>query len=35
MNLVELKKIIQKAVMDVMDHKNLDKDVEFFKLNPR
>jgi 6-pyruvoyltetrahydropterin/6-carboxytetrahydropterin synthase len=35
MNLVDLKKIIQKAVMDVMDHKNLDVDIEYFHQNAR
>jgi 6-pyruvoyltetrahydropterin/6-carboxytetrahydropterin synthase len=34
MNLTSLKSIM-KSVIDTMDHRNLDKDVEFFKLNPR
>ena len=31
MNLVDLKRHIESAIMDVMDHKNIDKDVPFFK----
>ena len=31
MNLVDLKRYIESAIMDVMDHKNIDKDVPFFK----
>ncbi|KAI8386986.1 hypothetical protein BD560DRAFT_383434 [Blakeslea trispora] len=34
MNLVDLKECIQKAVMDPLDHRNLDMDVPFFKSNP-
>jgi len=30
-NIVDLKKFIQLAVMDQLDHKNLDKDVSYFK----
>mmetsp|Transcript_9681 Transcript_9681/g.14584 ORF Transcript_9681/g.14584 Transcript_9681/m.14584 type:complete len:149 (+) Transcript_9681:146-592(+) len=30
MNLTSLKKVIEIAVMDVLDHKNIDKDVEYF-----
>lgn len=33
-NLVRLKEIIQKNVTDLVDHKNLDKDVDFFHENP-
>lgn len=31
MNLVELKQIMHKAVLEPLDHKNLDKDVEWFR----
>ncbi|RZC35757.1 6-pyruvoyl tetrahydrobiopterin synthase [Asbolus verrucosus] len=34
MNMTELKKDMEEAVMKPMDHKNLDKDVEFFKTRP-
>lgn len=34
MNMTELKKFIDVAVMKQMDHKNLDRDVEFFKQRP-
>ncbi|XP_055351362.1 6-pyruvoyl tetrahydrobiopterin synthase-like isoform X2 [Paramacrobiotus metropolitanus] len=30
-NLVGLKKIMQEAILEAMDHKNLDKDVPFFQ----
>ena len=30
-NISELKKLIQTRVMDVLDHKNIDLDVEYFK----
>ncbi|XP_064608752.1 6-pyruvoyl tetrahydrobiopterin synthase-like [Liolophura sinensis] len=30
-NLVDLKAYIEKAIMSVLDHKNLDKDVPYFK----
>ena len=30
MNLVELKDLMDQAIMQVMDHKNLDKDVPYF-----
>ncbi|KAI8887424.1 PTPS-domain-containing protein [Backusella circina FSU 941] len=33
-NLVDLKKCIQLAVMDPLDHRNLDMDVEYFKKRP-
>lgn len=33
-NLVDLKKSMKKAIMDNLDHKNLDKDVEYFMENP-
>ncbi|XP_014780662.1 6-pyruvoyl tetrahydrobiopterin synthase isoform X1 [Octopus bimaculoides] len=33
-NIVDLKQIINKCVMDVLDHKNIDKDVPYFKYNP-
>jgi len=33
-NLVKLKKLIECKVMELLDHKNLDKDVEFFRTNP-
>ncbi|KAK2144955.1 hypothetical protein LSH36_716g01117 [Paralvinella palmiformis] len=32
-NLVDLKTYINKAVMETMDHKNLDKDIPYFKHN--
>ncbi|XP_060063703.1 6-pyruvoyl tetrahydrobiopterin synthase-like [Ylistrum balloti] len=31
MNLTDLKKFMNMAIMDVMDHKNIDKDVPYFK----
>ncbi|CAH1796418.1 unnamed protein product [Owenia fusiformis] len=31
LNLVDLKQYINKGVMDVLDHKNIDKDVPYFK----
>ncbi|XP_049815286.1 6-pyruvoyl tetrahydrobiopterin synthase [Schistocerca nitens] len=31
MNISDLKKYMNEAIMDVMDHKNLDKDVPYFK----
>ncbi|EDQ90024.1 uncharacterized protein MONBRDRAFT_16767, partial [Monosiga brevicollis MX1] len=34
MNLVDLKKYMHRAVMDTMDHKDLDEDVEYFKTRP-
>ncbi|KAG2200208.1 hypothetical protein INT47_009846, partial [Mucor saturninus] len=34
MNLVDLKECIKLAVMDPLDHRNLDLDVEFFKSKP-
>lgn len=33
MNLSDLKKYMNTAIMDNLDHKNLDKDVEYFKTN--
>ncbi|KAG0367260.1 hypothetical protein BGZ54_004153 [Gamsiella multidivaricata] len=33
-NITDLKKTLQTAVMDPCDHRNLDLDVPFFKLNP-
>eukprot|EP00054_Salpingoeca_dolichothecata_P024667 m.168911 g.168911 ORF g.168911 m.168911 type:complete len:203 (+) comp25093_c1_seq1:554-1162(+) len=33
-NLTDLKKYMENAIMDPLDHKNLDKDVDFFKTNP-
>ncbi|ORX96054.1 PTPS-domain-containing protein [Basidiobolus meristosporus CBS 931.73] len=33
-NLTELKQIMEVAIMDVLDHKNLDKDVEYFQDKP-
>lgn len=30
-NITELKRAMQIAIMDVLDHKNLDKDVPYFK----
>ena len=35
MNITDLKKIIEEKVLKLVDHKNLDEDVEFFKENPR
>lgn len=32
MNITELKEHMDQAIMKPMDHKNLDKDVDFFKL---
>ncbi|CAH0549477.1 unnamed protein product [Brassicogethes aeneus] len=34
MNMTNLKKYMQQAIMIPMDHKNLDKDVEFFLMKP-
>lgn len=34
MNMTILKKYMEKAIMKPMDHKNLDKDVDFFKDKP-
>lgn len=34
MNMTELKKYTEEAIMKTMDHKNLDKDVAFFKERP-
>ncbi|KAJ8957979.1 hypothetical protein NQ318_001980 [Aromia moschata] len=34
MNMTELKKYMEEAIMKPMDHKNLDKDVEFFFTRP-
>lgn len=34
MNLVDLKAIIERCIMKPLDHKNLDKDVPYFKLVP-
>ncbi|CAI2168856.1 11476_t:CDS:2 [Funneliformis geosporum] len=34
MNLMDLKECLKIAVMDILDHKNLDLDVEFFKDKP-
>lgn len=34
MNMTELKKYMEKAIMEQMDHKNLDKDVEYFFTRP-
>ncbi|KAL5282011.1 PTS family protein [Megaselia abdita] len=34
MNITELKQIIKDVIFSKLDHKNLDKDVEFFKNNP-
>ncbi|GIY04388.1 6-pyruvoyl tetrahydrobiopterin synthase [Caerostris extrusa] len=31
MNITDLKKIIQETIMEVLDHKNLDQDVPYFK----
>lgn len=31
MNITELKDYMEQAIMKPLDHKNLDKDVEFFK----
>ncbi|XP_061174521.1 6-pyruvoyl tetrahydrobiopterin synthase-like [Saccostrea echinata] len=31
MNIVDLKKFMQDAIMDTLDHKNIDKDVPYFK----
>ena len=33
-NLVDLKKAMDKAIMEPLDHKNVDKDVPFFASNP-
>ncbi|XP_005106705.2 6-pyruvoyl tetrahydrobiopterin synthase [Aplysia californica] len=32
-NITELKKYIEEAIMSVLDHKNIDKDVPYFKSN--
>lgn len=34
MNMTELKKFMEEAIMKLMDHKNLDKDVEYFFTRP-
>lgn len=34
MNLVDLKKVMDKCIMEPMDHRNLDKDVKYFKAIP-
>lgn len=34
MNLVDLKRVMNQCIMDPMDHKNLDKDCEYFKTIP-
>lgn len=34
LNMTDLKKYMEEAIMTPMDHKNLDKDVEFFKVRP-
>ncbi|KAJ1965843.1 hypothetical protein IWQ62_002567, partial [Dispira parvispora] len=34
MNITDLKEAIQKAIMDPLDHRNLDTDVEFFQDRP-
>ncbi|EFA05403.1 6-pyruvoyl tetrahydrobiopterin synthase [Tribolium castaneum] len=34
LNMTELKKYMEEAIMQPMDHKNLDKDVDFFKTRP-
>ena len=34
MNLMDLKAIIERCIMKPLDHKNLDKDVPYFKLVP-
>lgn len=34
MNMTELKKFMEEAIMKPMDHKNLDKDVEYFLCRP-
>lgn len=33
MNITELKQVIKDVIFSKLDHKNLDKDVEFFKNN--
>lgn len=33
MNITELKQIIKDVIISKLDHKNLDKDVDFFKNN--
>jgi len=33
-NITKLKEYMERAIMTKMDHKNLDQDVEFFKLHP-
>lgn len=35
MNITELKKYMNTAIMEPLDHKNLDKDVDFFKMRVR
>lgn len=35
MNMTELKKLIKDFVIDFLDHRNLDADVEYFKDKPR
>lgn len=34
MNITELKQLIKDKVLDVLDHRNLDKDVEYFQHRP-
>ena len=34
-NLVQLKEVIRKAVMDDLDHKNVDLDVEYFRVSKK
>ncbi|XP_018568375.1 6-pyruvoyl tetrahydrobiopterin synthase [Anoplophora glabripennis] len=34
MNMTQLKKFMEEAIMQPMDHKNLDKDVEYFSSRP-
>lgn len=34
MNLTDLKAYMDKAIMEPMDHKNIDKDIEYFKDKP-
>lgn len=34
LNMTELKKFMEAAIMKPMDHKNLDKDVEYFSTRP-
>ncbi|KAJ3652137.1 hypothetical protein Zmor_018128 [Zophobas morio] len=34
LNMTELKRYMEQAIMNLLDHKNLDKDVEYFKNRP-